>query len=62
MALAKSCVVGQGLGKFANLRVLDLGSNRIRSMDGLEGCSGLVELWLGRNRISQISHVEQYAG
>jgi hypothetical protein len=51
----------QGLSRFSNLRILDLGSNRIRSLDGLESCPWLQELWLGRNRISQISHLDRYA-
>jgi protein phosphatase 1 regulatory subunit 7 len=33
------------------LDVLELGSNRIRRVEGLEGQAGLRELWLGRNRI-----------
>ncbi len=36
---------------------LDLGANRIRLIDGLEGCEALEELWLGRNKIKRISGV-----
>jgi len=39
------------------LRVLELGSNRIRSIEGLETLGGLQELWLGRNRITTIAGV-----
>ncbi len=45
----------QAVQQFTNLRMLELGSNKIREMTGLEGLTNLQELWLGRNRIADIS-------
>ena len=45
----------------AALQVLDLGSNRIRAIQGLDSMLGLQELWLGRNRIAEISGLNMYA-
>jgi protein phosphatase 1 regulatory subunit 7 len=39
---------------FRKLRVLDLGANRIRSLEGLEVCDQLVDLWMGKNKISSL--------
>ena len=47
----------EGLAALTRLRVLELGSNRIRTIEGLETLTGLQELWLGRNRIAQIAGV-----
>ncbi|GFR45487.1 hypothetical protein Agub_g6831 [Astrephomene gubernaculifera] len=42
------------LSHLTALTLLELGSNRIRTVEGLEQLTGLRELWLGRNRITQI--------
>ncbi|KAF6256494.1 hypothetical protein COO60DRAFT_1528850 [Scenedesmus sp. NREL 46B-D3] len=47
----------EALGGFSQLTVLELGSNRIRTIEGLEGQASLLELWLGRNRISKIENL-----
>ena len=44
----------QLLSPFTSLRVLELGSNRIRAIEGLDALGKLQELWLGRNRIQQV--------
>ncbi|GBF95662.1 hypothetical protein Rsub_08644 [Raphidocelis subcapitata] len=44
----------EGLSELTRLTVLELGSNRIRQIEGLEGQGALAELWLGRNRIPKI--------
>jgi hypothetical protein len=41
--------------QFGDLRLLELGSNKIRHLAGLEGLAQLQELWLGRNRIAHIT-------
>ena len=38
-----------------SLRVLELGSNRLREVAGLDGAGALGELWLGRNRITAVA-------
>lgn len=43
----------------AGLQVLELGSNRIRAIEGLATLGALRELWLGRNRITEIAHLER---
>ncbi|KAL6774147.1 hypothetical protein ACKKBG_A23930 [Auxenochlorella protothecoides x Auxenochlorella symbiontica] len=45
----------EGIAHLESLRVLDLGSNRLRCIEGLEGMCLLDSLWLGRNRITQIN-------
>lgn len=42
----------------AGLHTLELGSNRIRSMTGVETLVNLQELWLGRNRIPEITGLD----
>ena len=44
----------EGVGGFSDLRLLELGSNRLRRIAGLDHMTGLRELWLGRNRIAAI--------
>lgn len=41
------------------MRVLDLQSNRIRSMEGLESLSSLEELYLAYNGITEIVGLDQ---
>ncbi|KAL4194154.1 hypothetical protein AMTRI_Chr05g57880 [Amborella trichopoda] len=36
------------------LRILELGSNRLRVMENLQNLTNLQELWLGRNRIREV--------
>lgn len=50
-----TCGNVQAVQQFTNLWLLELGSNKIRELTGLEALSGLQELWLGRNRIAHIS-------
>ncbi|QRW04079.1 protein phosphatase 1 regulatory subunit 7 [Ceratobasidium sp. AG-Ba] len=46
----------QGLG--GTLRSLELGGNRIRSIENLEGLGNLEELWLGKNKITKLQGLE----
>ena len=43
----------------AGLEVLELGSNRIRAIEGLGTLGALRELWLGRNRIAEITDLSR---
>ncbi|KAG8690731.1 hypothetical protein FRC11_009476 [Ceratobasidium sp. 423] len=45
-----------GLGN--SLRSLELGGNRIRAIEGLEGLENLEELWLGKNKIAKLQGLE----
>ncbi|WIA20809.1 hypothetical protein OEZ85_005165 [Tetradesmus obliquus] len=47
----------EALGGLSKLTVLELGSNRIRTIEGLGSQACLLELWLGRNRISKIENL-----
>lgn len=47
----------EALEGFRDLRLLELGSNRIRELQGLEQLTLLQELWLGMNCITAISHL-----
>ena len=49
----------QAVQHFTNLRLLELGSNKIRKIEGLEMLQNLQELWLGQNRITQMSGLDQ---
>ncbi len=51
----------QAVQRFTNLRLLELGSNKIRQLTGLQGLTQLQELWLGRNRISEITGLDRSA-
>ncbi len=44
----------------AGLEVLELGSNRIRAIEGLGTLGSLRELWLGRNRIAEITDLSRW--
>ena len=48
----------QGVSHLTDLRLLELGSNKIRHMEGLQGLANLHELWLGRNRISHVTSLD----
>lgn len=39
---------------FLDIRQLELGSNRIRVIEGLQHLVKLEQLWLGRNKITKI--------
>jgi len=49
----------EGLDGLVNLKILDLGANRIRTLEGggLEGLASLQSLWLGKNKIEHIGTV-----
>ena len=49
------------MGGFSGLRLLELGSNRLRRIASLDHMTGLQELWLGRNRIATIDGLSQCA-
>ena len=49
----------QAVQHFTNLRLLELGSNRIRQIQGLDWLQRLQELWLGQNRITQMTGLDQ---
>lgn len=40
------------------LKLLELGDNRIRTMENLDGLPGLDSLWLGRNKVRTIENLE----
>lgn len=42
-----------------NLRLLELGSNKLRQIQGLDMLHSLQELWLGQNRITHMSGLDQ---
>lgn len=44
-----------GINQLTSLRILELGSNRIKSIKNIENLVNLQELWLGRNRITEIA-------
>ncbi|KAF8625562.1 hypothetical protein AX15_005326 [Amanita polypyramis BW_CC] len=43
-----------GLNSLTDLRSLELGGNKIRKMESLDGLLNLEELWLGKNKIAKI--------
>ncbi len=44
----------------SNLKLLELGDNRICQLSGLDQLHSLRELWLGRNRVASISGLARY--
>ena len=45
----------KGVNKLRNLRLLELGGNKIRAVDNaLDGLDNLEDLWLGKNKISDL--------
>ena len=42
-----------------NLRLLELGSNKLGQIRGLDTLHSLQELWLGQNRVTHISGLDQ---
>ena len=49
----------EGVEALTTLTLLELGSNRLRSLAPLESLTGLRELWLGRNKISSLEHLSR---
>lgn len=47
----------EGLDSVECLRILELGSNRIRTIENISHLLNLQELWLGRNRICEIQNL-----
>ena len=49
--------VVQGLGHLVNLRLLELGGNRIREIgNGLDALVDLEQLWLGKNKVASLGN------
>lgn len=48
----------QGLESLTKLQILDISSNHIDSLEGLETLSGLTDLWANDNLIPDLSNVE----
>lgn len=55
------CICVQAVQQFTKLRLLELGSNKVKRLEGLDGLVKLHELWLGRNRISEITGLNRSA-
>ena len=53
-----SYVTLQGLDKVVNLKVLDVSSNRVTEVEGLESLQCLRDLWLNNNQISSLDNIE----
>lgn len=49
----------QAVDHMTNLRLLELGSNKLRQIQGLGTLHSLQELWLGQNRITNMSGLNQ---
>ncbi len=49
----------QAIQHFTNMRLLELGSNKIRQIQNLDMLQNLEELWLGQNRITEMSGLDQ---
>ena len=47
----------QGLDNLHKLQLLELGDNRLATIEGLGALRQLQELWLGRNRITHIANL-----
>lgn len=43
---------------FPELQMVELGSNKIKEIENLEGVSSITSLFLGKNRISEIKNLE----
>mmetsp|Transcript_14181 Transcript_14181/g.30331 ORF Transcript_14181/g.30331 Transcript_14181/m.30331 type:complete len:330 (-) Transcript_14181:233-1222(-) len=48
----------EGLSHLTSLRSLELGSNRLRSLEGIETLVNLEELYIGRNKLTALEHME----
>eukprot|EP00004_Rigifila_ramosa_P010289 TRINITY_DN2211_c0_g1_i1.p1 TRINITY_DN2211_c0_g1~~TRINITY_DN2211_c0_g1_i1.p1 ORF type:complete len:317 (+),score=96.75 TRINITY_DN2211_c0_g1_i1:118-1068(+) len=54
----KITVISAALLPLVNLRLLELGANRIREIEGLSSLVNLEELWLGKNKITELKGLE----
>ncbi len=52
------CLELQGLDSLHKLQLLELGDNRLATIEGLGALRQLQELWLGRNRITHVSNLD----
>ena len=52
------CLELQGLDNLHKLQLLELGDNRLATIEGLGALKQLQELWLGRNRITHIANLD----
>lgn len=52
----------QGLESLPNLRVLDVSSNQVADITGVEALSQLTDLWLNDNAISALDDLAAAAG
>ena len=50
-------MVSNSVEKLTKLKILDLGANRLRNMEGIENLISLESLWLGKNKIEVISNL-----
>ncbi len=48
----------QGIESLVNLKILDISSNRIKSLDGLRTLTTLTDLWANDNQIEDLDEVE----
>jgi len=51
----------EAMHSMVNLRLLDLGGNNIRKIQGLDALVNLEELWLGKNKITKLEGLENLA-
>jgi protein phosphatase 1 regulatory subunit 7 len=52
----------QGLEEMVELRVLDLGANKIKELDALSALTYLVEFWINDNQLDSFDELKQLAG
>lgn len=52
----------QGLESLPKLRVLDVSSNQVKDVTGLETLSHITDLWLNDNAITSLADLEVAAG
>ena len=57
----RPCLGLQGLDNMHKLQLLELGDNRLATIEGLGALRQLQELWLGRNRITHIAGLDRCA-
>ena len=48
----------QGLESLINLKILDIASNRIKSLKGIETLTNLTDLWANDNAIESMDDIE----
>ncbi len=62
LALIFKVVHVQGLESLPNLRVLDVSSNQVSDLTGLEALTQLTDLWLNDNAITSLGDLAAAAG